>query len=134
MPANPLHYPPWWTSWELDGIDLPSTSGYLMNCEFDSEGRPIASKVSELSIGDPDPRNPDFIIDRIDSVIDSHGQIGMAYLHLIPADGSLPGRHSHDWATCYPLVIFDLDSFLDLVVINYGNNLPTEFKAEVAIS
>ena len=132
--ANPLNYPPWWTSWEVDGIDLDSVDGYLLTCSFEDDGRPIAIRVEGLSVGDTDPRNPDFMIARIDSVLDTEEKPGMAYLHLRPTDGSEPGRHPYDWAQCYPLVVSDLDSFIDLVHINHGNHIPTNFRAEVSVS
>lgn len=132
--SNITHYPPWWTSWKVDGVDLDSIDGYLITCSFEDDGRPIAIRVEGLSVGDADPRDSNFTISRIDSVLDSDGNPGMAYLHLVPADGSEPRRHPYDWAQCYPLVVYDLDSVIDLIHINHGNHVPTNFQAEVSVS
>lgn len=135
MPVSrPELYPPWWTAWFVDGHDLDSVEGYLLACDFEDDGRPIAYHVRDLKPGDPDPRDPAWCIQRIDSIVDTDDLPIYPYLHLHPADGSEPpARHRFDWAGSYPLVIRDLDGVIEMVHITYGNNLPINFRAEVSI-
>ncbi len=83
------NYPPWWTSWQVDGVDLDSIDGYLITCSFEDDGRPIALQVENLSVGDADPRNPSFIISRIDSVLDTDGKLDVDDLPPELADEAL---------------------------------------------
>lgn len=130
---QPQRYSIWWRGWLVDGVDLDSVEGYLLTCDFEDDGRPIVHAISGLRPGDPDPRDASWIIERIDSVVDSEGVPGMPYLHLIRADGTPVDDHPYGWAHCYPLVATDTDLALEMVHVTHGTNLPINFRAEVSI-
>jgi len=129
---HPDRFPPHWTSWFVDGNDLDRAEGYLITPHFEEDGRPITYRVL-LSPGDPDPRDSAWIIDRIDSVVDSDGISVYPYLHLIRADGVEVARHPFDWCDCYPLVASDLEVAMEMIHVSCGNNLPHNFRAEFSV-
>ena len=86
----------WWRTVYLSTDPIESISGFLPTFNYDpvSGYRTSAIRVDDLRPGDPDPRAPEFVVDRIHMILDSESRNACGYLFFRRADGAPMETHT----------------------------------------
>lgn len=118
----------WWRTVYLSTEPIESISGFLPTFNYDpvSGYRTSAIRVDDLRPGDPDPRAPEFVVDRIHMILDSESRNACGYLFFRRADGAPMETHPGSFLRGWPRVLDDTESVFEISRDSTGMWLPAD--------